>query len=154
MAHRDIPSRECYHDHCYSHLDQPRPGGPDSSRSFCPAHDDTERSLSVSAGKSQVVWRCHADCSQLAVRAALIRNGMHPDCLPVPREQKAEVVDAITALYAQGLGAAELRWRIYSLVQGFGGERPSRRRYPGGLRGFARDAGVSPSDVYGRGINR
>jgi hypothetical protein len=40
-------------------------------QSRCPAHDDREPSLSVSAGKKGVLFKCHADCTQDEIRHAL-----------------------------------------------------------------------------------
>ena len=49
----------------------------------CPAHDDTNPSLSVGAGdRGVVVFHCHAGCSQMAVLAAMERQGIgttHPE---------------------------------------------------------------------------
>jgi hypothetical protein len=152
----DVPRRQCFFHHCLGHLRSPRlqkdPAGKalDSARDFCPAHNDRERSLSVSVGeRARIIWHCHAGCDPLAVRAALIRGGIPAGCLPIPKADEDNVVDQITALYAKGLSPPELRWRTYSVVQGFHGEMPPRRGYPGGRRGFARDAGVSPADLYG-----
>jgi hypothetical protein len=150
VARCDVPRRECFHFHITGRLCLPVPSGDDSVRDFCPAHDDRTRSLSISVGeKARIVWHCHAGCGALTVRAALIRNGVSADCLPVPKAEEASVIDTITALYAQNLSPPELRWRIYSVIRGFNGEAPARGAYPGGKRGFARDAGVSPADLYG-----
>jgi hypothetical protein len=43
----------------------------------CPAHEDRTPSLSIRDGDDgRVLWRCHAGCSQDAVRAALIARGL------------------------------------------------------------------------------
>jgi hypothetical protein len=152
VARCDVPRRECFHDHIYGHLRDPKPSGTDadSARALCPAHADTERSLSVSVGEHQrVVYHCFGHCDELAVRAALIGDGVHEDCLPISKAREAELLDQVKALYAKGYGHAELRWRMWSLVSGFNGEMPPRRGYPGGRRGFASDAGVGHSDFYG-----
>lgn len=130
--------------------------GSDSYRALCPAHPDTDQSLSVSVGeRARIIWHCFAGCEPLAVRAGLIADGASTGCLPLPREVAEELVDQLTALYGGEMGHAELRWRIYSLLRGFGGELPPKRGYPGGRRGFAREAGVSPADAYGlRGHDR
>lgn len=161
MGRCDVPRSECLNWHVKGYLRDPKPSGnapggiAASYRCLCPVHADTERSLSVSVGeKARIIWHCHADCNDLAVRAALVRDGVSADCLPVPKEDTQELVDAILSLYHKDLGHAEMRMRIYSLVNGLGGEAPARRAYPGGRRGFARDAGVSHSDVYGRSHNR
>ena len=45
----------------------------------CPAHDDREPSLSISAGKAgKVLVRCHAGCDQIQVIAALRSRGLWP----------------------------------------------------------------------------
>ena len=43
----------------------------------CPAHEDREPSLSISAGKDgKVLVRCHAGCDQRDVIAALRQRGL------------------------------------------------------------------------------
>lgn len=44
----------------------------------CPAHEDRKPSLSVSDVDGLVLWHCHADCSQAAVRDALVAKGLWP----------------------------------------------------------------------------
>jgi hypothetical protein len=46
---------------------------------FCPAHDDSSRSLSLKQTQTgKVLWKCHAGCSQLAVFNALVLLGAFP----------------------------------------------------------------------------
>lgn len=60
-----------------------------------------------------------------------------------------ELLDRIEALFGQGLDHAELRWRIWSLIKGYDGNVPEAfDGYPGGRRGFARDAGVARRNLY------
>lgn len=66
---------------------------------LCPAHDDRRKpSLSISEGEGgRVLWKCHAGCSQLSVRYALIARGlltgssvwMPPDPEDVRRREQA-----------------------------------------------------------------
>jgi hypothetical protein len=155
VARCDVPRRECLHHHVYGHLRDPKPNGHDSARALCPAHDDTERSLGVSVGEAQrIVYHCFAGCDELAVREGLIRDGTDPGCLPVSRARRDGLADQIKGLYAKDLHHAELRLRVWSLVQGFGGELPAKGRYPGGRRAFAEDAGVGRTEMYDGGFNR
>jgi hypothetical protein len=154
----DVPRRECLHLHGRPNLRDPRQakdehGRPiDSYRALCPAHDDHEHSLSVSIGEKQrIVRKCFAGCSDVAVRAALIRDGWDAGCLGLSRADEADLLEQITVLYAKNLHHAELRWRVWSLVQGFGGEMPTLGRYPGGRRGFFRDAGTGYRQAYDAG---
>lgn len=50
----------------------------------CPAHDDTEPSLSIDERDGQVLVHCFAGCSQHAVLTALRQKGVHldSDCRP------------------------------------------------------------------------
>ena len=62
-------------------------------KALCPAHDDTNRSLSISTGKSQpVVIHCFAGCSSESI---LERLGMHTTdlCLPKPKRNKLNLQD-------------------------------------------------------------
>ncbi len=155
MAACDVPRRQELHHHIKEHLRDPRQatdpqGKPlDSYRAFAPCHDDRSRSLSISVGEKQrIIYQCFAGCHALAVRAALIRDGVDEGCLPVPRAVTEELVDQLQVLYGKDLPGSEIRWRTFSLINGFGGEKPPPGRYPGGLRRFARDAGISHSDLY------
>jgi hypothetical protein len=59
----------------------------------CPAHDDTTASLAIAPGdKVPIVYKCHAGCSQEAVRDALVRQGLlEPE---IRREEgRGEVVE-------------------------------------------------------------
>ena len=60
------------------HLDKHRADG-DGFMACCPAHDDTNPSLSISPGRNGgVVWRCFAGCSQESVQDALHARGLWP----------------------------------------------------------------------------
>jgi hypothetical protein len=67
----------------------------------CPVHGDRKRSLTVSAAEhdgKRVVWYCHAGCPDMAVRDALISLcGISPGCLPVSRDQTADLLAAVIA---------------------------------------------------------
>jgi hypothetical protein len=56
-------------------LDRVRPSG-DGFVACCPAHHDTEPSLSIADGEAAVVVHCHAGCSQAAVLEALVGRGV------------------------------------------------------------------------------
>src|SRR4051794_33129192 len=46
----------------------------------CPVHEDRRASLSLSIAETgKLLWRCHAGCSQEAVREALGSRGLLPD---------------------------------------------------------------------------
>ncbi|MGY3496615.1 putative DNA primase/helicase [Bradyrhizobium sp. USDA 4502] len=42
----------------------------------CPAHDDTNASLQVTIKDGKLLWRCHAGCTQEAVRDRLVADGL------------------------------------------------------------------------------
>ena len=72
----------------------------------CPAHDDQNPSLSLSEGDNgELLVCCHAGCSQLAVRAALNREGIN---VSAPREapSKIEAIGNIAALQCKGFRIA------------------------------------------------
>ena len=48
----------------------------DSWLTCCPAHDDSNPSLSLSNGNGSLLWKCHTGCSQEAVKAALDSLGL------------------------------------------------------------------------------
>lgn len=162
MGRCDVPRTECLNWHVKGNLRDPKESGDRvggvvaSYRAHCPSHSDSKRSLSVSVGeKARITWHCYALdihgkqlCSPLAVRAALIRDGAEADCLGMPKDAEQDLVDQIAKLYAAGMDRAERQWRIWSLVQGFGGELPPKGRYLGGRRKFALDAGVDSADLY------
>lgn len=153
MAACDAVRRECFTWHVVGRVPSPKvTSSGDSARTYCPVHDDTTASLSISVGEHQrIVWHCHAGCSQMAVREALINvYGISRDCLPIPKAESGEVLDQMRDLYTKGYSNPEFKWRVWSLLNGFGGELPPRGAYPGGRRGFAHDAGVSRSDIYTR----
>jgi hypothetical protein len=167
VARCDIPRAQCLNWHIRDCLRDPKESGDRlggvvaSYRALCPSHPDSEHSLSVSVGeKARIVWHCYTKdihgkllCSPLAIRAALIRDGCEADCLGMPKDDEQDLIDQLAKLYAAGLHHSELRWRIFSLVQGFGGELPPKGRYLGGRRKFAADAGVAQPDLY-RAKNR
>jgi hypothetical protein len=145
----DAPGRQCYTEHVFPRLDSPKPKDDYSTRARCPCHADTDPSLSVSVGRNdRVVWQCFAGCNPLAIRAALIRSGVPPGCLIVARPVQDDVVTQIIKLYEAGLSHAELRWRVWSVLSGYEGKLPPKRRYVGGRRKFAADAGVGRTELY------
>jgi putative DNA primase/helicase len=54
-------------------------GNPNSRLCHCPAHDDTNASLSVDERNGQLLVKCRAGCPQTAVIAALRERGLWPD---------------------------------------------------------------------------
>jgi putative DNA primase/helicase len=51
-------------------------GDPNTGKARCPAHDDTNPSLSVTEVNGKVLFHCHAKCSQSAVLNALRDKGL------------------------------------------------------------------------------
>jgi 5S rRNA maturation endonuclease (ribonuclease M5) len=56
----------------------------------CPAHDDTNPSLSLRDANGKVLVRCHAGCSQSSVLAALKALGLWPE-----QEQRRNMIVAV-----------------------------------------------------------
>lgn len=150
MARCDCLGPQCLDWHVKPHLRNARPNEehPGAYVADCPV---CGTNMSVAVGERQrIVVCCHHKpaCTWLAIRAALIRDGVPVDCLGVPKQDEAELVDQIDALYQKDMGMAERQWRVYSLIKGLGGELPPPRKYPGGRRGFFRDSRVSFRQGY------
>jgi hypothetical protein len=63
----------------------------------CPAHEDKHASLSLSEKDGRLLWRCHAGCSQVDVRAELQKrgllgkaNGADHTATPRPKTEQAD----------------------------------------------------------------
>jgi hypothetical protein len=83
----------CLGEHVTPHLENvTRSGGrPHQYRARCPAHDDRSPSLSIGIGeRGQIIWHCHARCTEADVRAAMIRRGVPDGCLRRVRDQRTE----------------------------------------------------------------
>jgi len=70
-----------------------KPSG-DGILCLCPAHNDTNPSLSLSIDQEKLLWKCHAGCSQEQVRVALVERGILADNLgPKKRETAFQYMD-------------------------------------------------------------
>jgi hypothetical protein len=66
----------------------------------CPAHDDQNPLLSLSLGDDgRLLFHCHAGCSQLAVMAALQREGI---TVSAPHSAPVDAIGSIAALERKG----------------------------------------------------
>ena len=98
---RNIPAAECLSDHIRPHLTQAQAVEPDSADfthgydAICPAHDDGRRSLRVAVGYSRVYLKCFAECDELAIRAALIKDGVPQHCLPITQQRTGDLLDQL-----------------------------------------------------------
>lgn len=119
--------RECFAWHAVPHLDDPvyrkRDDGsedPFSVRAHCPAHDDSIRSFSLSAGDKQLMYKCFAGCNPVRLRAALISAGVPEQCLPLPRKERADLLDRLRAiLTAPDLDHAAKALRAMAALEGY-----------------------------------
>lgn len=124
----DAPIRQCFDWHVLPHLDSPvhrkREDGTDdpfSVRMLCPAHDDRERSLSVSIGnKGRVIWQCFAGCAQTRVRAALTAGGVASGCLSLAGKEREDLLDLLRAiLTADTPDHGAVRLRALAALEGY-----------------------------------
>ena len=84
----------------------------------CPAHDDTNPSLSLRDADGKVLAHCHAGCEQAAVIAALKARGLWPEHLR--RERRA-----IAAMYDYRDEAGQLLYQVVRTEpKGFYQRRP------------------------------
>ena len=101
---RNIPAAECLFDHIAPHLakaNRTEPESADFSIAYdciCPAHGSSGRKLRISVGRNCLYLKCYAGCDEMAVRAALIRAGVHAECLPITSQRKANLVDQLTSV--------------------------------------------------------
>jgi putative DNA primase/helicase len=125
-------------------------GNPTTGMCKCPAHDDDNPSLHVSDGHKGVVWRCHAGCSQEAVRDALRARGLLAD----PKRQgvrqrtrrEAEANDE-----AEGtLETARRLWRAQALSK----EKPTAYLRGRGIEIVPPAVTLLPPDKSGRLIGK
>jgi hypothetical protein len=91
------PAEMCLGDHIAQHLEQARQVRHGQWSALCPAHGDSNASLSIGVGHPRrIVWQCQAGCNWIDVRTAMIRRGVPDGCLPCGREQRTE--DELIAL--------------------------------------------------------
>jgi len=116
----------------------------------CPAHDDREPSLSVSAGdEGKVLVHCHAGCNQRWVIAALRMRGLWEDdhrgeerfIRPDPyrkgsdrRESDEERTRAALRIWQETMPAAGTLVEIYLQSRGIAGTLPHTLRFHAGLK--------------------
>jgi hypothetical protein len=146
VARCDVPRLECLHDHIRHHLREPKPADSGRSiRALCPSHDDHRHSLSVGIGDSGgIAWNCFAGCTQLQVRAGLIRDGVHPGCLPIPRGDRDDLIEQLWQILGSDTrDHAIVRLRIAAALDGY-------RKMPrgDGLAALAARAGVSRRTAF------
>lgn len=124
----DSPVRECFDWHVLPRLGKyvhrKREDGTDdpfSVRALCPAHDDRERSLSVSIGDSgRIIWQCFAGCAPVRVRAALNAAGIPLGCLPLAGKQREDLLVLLRAiLTADTPDHGTVRLRALAALEGF-----------------------------------
>jgi hypothetical protein len=124
----ESPVRECLAWHVTPHVSNPRPNEQGTSvRALCPAHDDGEHSLSISAGTKgqRVVWNCFAGCGRGRVRAALIALGIPAGCLPRVAKEKEDLLDLLQRiLTADTADHAVVRLRALAAIEGYEGDLP------------------------------
>ncbi len=90
----------------------------------CPAHDDSNPSLSISeTSEGRILWHCHAGCSQEAVEEALRARGLLDDVVPPPKTGKSNRRIAETYDYLGSDG--ELLFQVVRYrPKGFSQRRP------------------------------
>lgn len=148
---RNLPAGECLEWHIRPHLAKAEIYRGDAAKGFgdgysarCPAHDDGHASFTISVGLRCIWYQCHGNCDQLAVRAALIRQGVPAECLPVSRERKAELVDQLVGVLASpDIDHGHARMLALALARGMPGLPKGRE-----LEALAAEAGVSRSRAF------
>lgn len=136
----------CLHDHIYPRLRDPRRGGDGRSyRALAPCHDDRSHSLSVSVGANgRVLWHCFACRDAELTRAALIRSGVSPRCLPRVTADAADFEASVSALVFGKGSHPHTVLRVAAMLRGFGDDLPAGEQ----LRQLAEDCGVSLREAY------
>jgi hypothetical protein len=143
----DAPAAQCFAWHIRPKLRKPVDAQEGyGARALCPAHDDHERSLSISVGDSaRITWQCFACRNRQRVRLALIREcGIDAGCLPLVRAEKEELLDYLAELLAADTAShAEIRLRAMAAIEGY-------RELPRGkeLERVAALTSVSRSEAY------
>jgi hypothetical protein len=126
---RTIPAAECLTWHIAGAIPSARmnPSGR-SCRLLCPNHADLRPSLTISTGDgAALIWHCHA-CGKergLEVRAALIRvYNLNPKCLPMTRQERAEMEAMMDAVFASSLTPCSKLVCLRALRDGMRGPLP------------------------------
>jgi hypothetical protein len=130
-----------------------KPSGHLAIACLCPAHDDSKRSLQISVGQhKRIIWNCHAGCSELAVRHALIQRGVRPACLPLSAARSADLIERLLAIGEnRDLKHAAARLLMVELLTSGKGELPRGAE----LDRLAARCGISRSEAYrARGNSR
>ena len=111
----------------------------------CPAHDDNQPSLSVTASDGRILVKCHADCPQDAVIDALCRLGLWGaqaegrETKRIDHEDRREVDDvkrsaAALAIWRAAVPIAGTLAERYLVTRGIEPPHPPSLRYHPGLR--------------------
>jgi len=104
-----VDGRMCLADHIWPHADSPAWAARDEGSSaadhqslicYCPAGEHSGRKLQISVGKhKRLIWNCHAGCSELEVRHALITKRRIPSrCLPLSAETSNDLIERLIAI--------------------------------------------------------
>lgn len=143
----DVPRLECLHHHIAPRLAGARENSSHTGyRALCPVHDDRDPSLSVSVGEHQrIVWKCHAGCDPLRVRAALIETyRIDRGCLSLSRKEEAALVEVIEDILTMTTKEDTMvRLRALAALRGY-------RELPHGadLLRLASDIGIGRSQAF------
>jgi len=85
----------------------------------CPAHDDTNGSLSVDERNGKTVWKCHAGCTQDAVFRALRHSpASAPKAAKSPKSSKGEPIENLFFDYTDEDGVLLFRVNRKKYVDG------------------------------------
>lgn len=147
----NLPAAQCLEWHIRPHLvkaqiykGDPAKGFGDGYRARCPAHDDGDPSFTINVGLRCLWYQCYAGCDQLAVRAALISDGVPPRCLLVPKERSAQLADQLAdVLTSGGMEDGHKVLLALAYIRGMG-ELPKGNA----LEALAAEAGVSRPSAY------
>lgn len=144
-----IPATECLAWHIHGRIPDAKISGTGMSvRCRCPSHDDGKPSLVVSVGDyAAITWHCHAcgDDARLQVRAALISvYGVHPKCLPMSRQERAEMEAMIDAIFSSSYTPCTKLLYIRAVYEGLRGHLPPAPA----LVELGERAGVSERQAY------
>lgn len=103
-----MPDRQCYEWHWRPALDQPKKKEPPAigDNSFAPCHDDRKRSLSTGIDDGRKKYNCFACKDPHKTRAALLKKGIPPECIALPRAARAEITDQVADILTSDLGNA------------------------------------------------
>jgi hypothetical protein len=146
----------CLADHLWAHADRPQWAARDSDTSvadhlslicFCPAREHDGRKLQISVGKhKRLVWNCHAGCTELDVRHALIsKRGIQSACLPISAERLNDLIERLIAIAEdQGLRHADKVLHFAEMLTSGKGQLPRGAE----LDALAARCRVSRSEAY------